>query len=210
MTLRALSLESGMVVPMGCETNPRGANAPSYDTSLSENTGTQKCNLVESLGAVVDDIRQIATDLGARPYTVHAVRVKWSGGEVGRGKPTVSSDIELLPTPKVTGVNSMSRDTEAQGAIERGDVNLTGVSARYTEDDIERMIGVDADKSEECFFEIRIDQRDGCTKRRRFTLARPPERRPTMIDWRISLRRHSGDRRIDGARRTTRDEAWHG
>lgn len=193
---------------MTCETNPRGENAPSYDPSLKENDGTGACNLVESLGDVVDDIRQIASDLGARPYTVHAVRVLWSGGEVGRGQPSISQDIALLPTPKVANISIFSRDVDNAGAVERGDATLTGISPRYTEHDIDTMIGVDSDPAEECFIEVRIDERDGCTKRRRFTLARPPERRPTMADWMMVLRRHSGDRLVDGRRRVARDERW--
>jgi hypothetical protein len=158
---------------------------------------------------VADDIRQLRTELGASPYTVHAVRIRWSGGEVGRGEPSPSLDVQLLPTPKMSsGVSAFDRANEAAGAVERGDMTLTGVSPRYSESDFDTMLGVGGDPAEECFIEIRIDQRDGQTIRRRFTLAKPPERRPTMVDWRLVLRRYAGDRAVDGTRRPARQERW--
>jgi len=187
--------------------NPRGFLAPSFDTSLSE-TILPETTLVEDLAEVADDIRQIATDLGARPYTVHAIRVRWEGGEVGRGEPVPSFEVQLLPTPKLSGISSFDRYNAEAGAVERGDMVLTGVSPRYSESDIDTMFGVDAGPDEECFVEVRIDQRDGNTIRRRFALAKPPERRPTMCDWRVSIRRHSGDRQVDGTRRPERQERW--
>lgn len=162
--------------------------------------------MVEDLGAIADDIRQIATDLGARPYTVHAVRLRWTGGEVGRGEPEPSLDVQMLPTPDFR--QSLDRPTDSSGAVERGDATLVGVSPRYTESDLEAMLGVSADAAEECFIEVRIDERDGRTIRRRFTLAKPAERRPTKCDWRLVLRRYAGDRAVDGTRRPERQERW--
>lgn len=185
--------------------NPRGQTPAAYDSRLSEPL-VPSTSLVEDLGEIVDDIRQIATDLGARPYTVHVVRVRWSGGQVGRGEPTVVSETSMLPTPKVAEVGALDRATDAAGIVERGDVILTGVSPRYTEDELEAMFATG--DGDEVFVEVRVDRRDGTTKPRRFALARAPERRPTMADWRLLLRRHSGDRERTGARRPARQERW--
>ncbi len=190
---------------MTADPNPRGEYAPSHDPALSESE-LPSSSLVEDLGAIADDIRQIATDLGARPYTVHAVRVRWSGGEVGRGEPQPPTDVQVLPTPDFRP--SLDRPADSAGAVERGDATLVGVSPRYTESDLETMFGVGASAAEECFIEVRIDERDGSTVRRRFTLAKPPERRPTRCDWRIVLRRYAGDRQVDGTRRPERQERW--
>jgi hypothetical protein len=146
-------------------------------------------------------------ELGVRPYTVHAVKVRWSGGEVGRGEPSPLLDLQILPTPKQVSIGSMAREAEAAGAVERGDVMLSGVSPRYTEDEIDSMFGVGAAADEECFIEIRMDARDGTgQRRRRFTLAKPPERKTS--EWRVTLRRSTGDRARDGTRRPARQERW--
>jgi len=188
--------------------NPRGPTPPAYDGRLEEPVIVGPCNFIEGLGPCVDSIRQIATDLGARPYTVHSVKVTWSGGEVGRGEATVTSDQAILPTPLVRQVGSMSREQTDAGSAERGDVILTGVSPRYTEDEIEQLFGVDEQPGVERFIEVRIDSRDGQAKRRRFVLGAPPERRPTFADWRIKLARQDSDRRRDGSRRETRERVW--
>jgi len=187
--------------------NPRGPWPASNDPRLGEAGHEVRRSLVEDLGQVVDDIRQLATDLGARPYTVHVVRIAWSGGEVGRGEPSTALELQILPTPRLTGVGEGAvRSQEPGGAIERGDVRLTGVAPRYTEDELGNYFGVEP--GEECFFEVRIDQRDGEARRRRYVLARPPERRPEHCDWVLVLRRHDGDRQRDGTRRPARTERW--
>ena len=168
--------------------NPRGPTPPLYDSSLNE-SGNEE-TLLRSLEGDVDDLRQIATDLGARPYTYHSVKVQWSGGEVGRGEPSVISDIAILPTPQTSNVGAIDRTPESGGAAERGDIALTGVSPRFTEDEIDDLCGVSNDDGAvEVFIEQRIDQRDGSTRRRRFILAKAPERRPTRLDWKITLRK---------------------
>ena len=188
--------------------NPRGPTPSAYDGKLSEPVAVGPCNFIEGLGECVDSIRQIASDLGARPYTVHSVTITWSGGEIGRGAPTVTGDQAILPTPLVRQVSSMQRDPSNAGSIERGDVILTGVSPRYTEDEIEELFGVDEQDGVERFVEVRIDSRDGEPKRRRFVLGAPPERRPTFADWRIKLTRQDSDRRRDGSRREARERVW--
>ena len=188
--------------------NPRGPQPSTYDSDLGElPPGSASRSLVDSLGETVDELRQVRVDLGATPYTVHAVRVKWSGGEVGRGTPEVVADVPLLPTPELRAISSWERSLEAAGTVERGDSFLTGVSPRYTEDELDSYLATGAE-AEEAFIEIRVDSRDGETKRRRFVLAGPPERRPTKFDWRIKLRRQDGDRLRDGAPRAQRERVW--
>jgi len=193
--------------------NPRGPRPPSYDQDLNETPSSGSCHgigarttLVEGLASIADDIRQIAVDLGARPYTVHVVRVRWTGGEIGRGQPEIALDEPLLPIPLVGDIGQLSREMTEGGASERGDTVATGVSARYTEDDLDRFFG--CVPGEEPFLEVRIDDRDGSTRRRRYTLARPPERRPTRADWRLVLRRQGADRQRDGSRRPARERQW--
>lgn len=189
--------------------NPRGPFPATYDPGLDEGAKGGSCNLVEGLGDAVDDIRQIATDLGARPYTYHSITVRWSGGEIGRGEETVVKDVKLLPTPRTQPVGFLDRSQENAGVVERGDITLTGISPRYTEDEIEELFGVVKPGEEyEVFIEQRIDGRDGQTRRRRFVLAGAPERRPTRVDWRVTLRRADGERLRDGSVRIAREQVW--
>jgi len=188
--------------------NPRGQYPPLNDADIHEIDETSSCNLVESLGGCVDDIRQIATDLGARPHTYHSIKVQWSGGELGRGEPEVISETAILPTPR-TETSGIDRKLEAGGIAERGDVTLTGISPRFTEDEIDELFGATVEAGFEVFIEQRIDLRDGVTRRRRFVLApRAPERRPTRTDWKVFLRKADGNRLRDGQVRKAREQVW--
>lgn len=188
--------------------NPRGPTPSLFDADLHESSSGKCGNLVDGLGSMVDDIRQIATDLGARPHTYHSVTVKWTGGEKGRGEASVVSDVAILPTPRTESVGWLDREQEAGGVAERGDIVLTGISPRFTEDEIDVLFGVSVEEGLEVFIEQRIDQRDGNTRRRRFMLAKAPERRPTRLDWRVTLRRADGDRARDGEARAQRERKW--
>jgi hypothetical protein len=141
------------------------------------------------------------------PYTVHAVRIRWSGNEIGRGDPQIVFDQPLKPTPKVGSVSAWERRLETAGVVERGDAVLTGVSPRYTEDELTHYLSPNVD-GEEAFFEVRIDERDGTTTRRRFVLATVPERRPTRLDWRLKLTAQDADRERDGTPRAPRERVW--
>jgi len=187
------------------EPSPRGPTPPLYDGDLREQTSPR--TLVEDLGDVVDDIRQIASDLGARPHTYHSITVRWSGGDIGRGEAEVIRDVAIVPTPRTEPVGYLDRSLLEAGVIERGDVVLTGVSPRLTEDEIDTLCGnvVDA-PGYETFVEQRMDVRDGSTRRRRFVAAKAPERRTS--DWRIVLRRADGDRARDGEPRAERHRVW--
>lgn len=187
--------------------NPRGPTPPLYDGGLGESQGTG--TLVQSLEDDIDDIRQVATDLGARPHTYHSVTITWSGGEIGRGEPTVTRDVAIVPTPRTQAVGWLDRTTEAGGTTERGDIVLTGISPRFTEDEIDELFGtVELEAGVETFVEQRIDQRDGTTRRRRFMLAKTPERRPTNLDWRVTLRKADGNRLTNGTARARREQVW--
>ena len=169
--------------------NTRGPNQPAYDPDLGPSPDPQT-SLVESLGSVVDDIRQIATDIGARPYRVFSVRVGWSGGERGRGLPTIICEEEFLPTPFVKDW-FVRRELENVGSVERGIVELREVSPRYTEAQIMSLCpypcGPDADGNE-TFIEMRIDSRDGTqVKHRRFVVANAPFLDAERFEWRVKL-----------------------
>lgn len=186
--------------------NPRGTTPASLDPGLGELEYEASRTLVEELGEVADDLRQIGVEMGLHPYTVHVVRIRWSGSEQGRGKPTTVLDRPLQPTPTISSINVLDRLQDSAGVVERGDIRMTGVSPRYTEDELDGYFGKEDD--EEAFYEVRIDKRDGTTKRRRFVLSNAPERRPGNFDWSLTLTSQDDARERSGARRSKREKAW--
>lgn len=182
--------------------NPRPV-PPDRDPSLHP-LARPSSSLVESLGDVVDDARQIVTDLGLRPYRVFSVVVRWSGGEVGKGDPCVESEVELLPTPKVVffgevGVGGLTTKMTEGGLSERGDAKMMEISPRYTEDDVRQLFhlqplpaGLDG------FVEVRMDARDGSSIRRRFAVL-VPQRRAEKFDWIVRLKRQNQNDRRDSS-----------
>lgn len=175
------------------EKNPRGVS-PATQTGLGELGFKASRTLVEQLGAVADDLRQLHTDFGMRPYTLHAIRIRWTGGEIGRGEDVVVFDEPLLPTPKTDGISSMTRTSTNAGGEERGDVRVSQISPLYTEDQIQRYFAPELRKDEEGFIEIRVDSRDGVTARKRFVVEGTPERRPGRFDWTVVLRKQDENR----------------
>ena len=180
--------------------NPRrGANHPNGDPVLRPlRTGEAKRTDVELLGDVADDLRQLLTDFGVRPYTVRTVRVRWSGGEIGRGEPTVVFDLPLEPTPLVSDIRSVRRELGNAGIVARGDVRLSEVSPRYTEREIVNYFHQGMGPDEVGFIEVRIDDRDGQPERKRYVVAGTPERRAVRFDWTVTLTKQDGDRNLDG------------
>ena len=84
-----MTVKSNLDDPPRPRSNPRPV-PPDRDPSLHPNP-MPSLSLVESLGYVADDLRQIYTNLGARPYRINAVVVRWTGGAIGRGKQEVVS-----------------------------------------------------------------------------------------------------------------------
>lgn len=180
-------------------TNPRGDAPPSYDPRLHENLSPH-ASLAESMSSIVDEARQLVTDLGLRPYRVFSVTVRWSGGERHRGQPRVVFQQELLPTPKVENFGNMKEQLREAGAVERGDVRLSQISGRYTEEEITSLFPYRATDADESFIEIAMDSRDGEEPvRRRFIVSSVPVRRPDRFDWEVTLTRQDGDRTRRGA-----------
>lgn len=92
-------------------------------------------NLCVALGPSIDRIRQIATDLGVRPYRVWLVHIKWPGKK-GLGFPQVISKREILPTPRVRDMASTGLSLSAYGLTEVGGLTVDQISAKYSEDDL--------------------------------------------------------------------------
>lgn len=139
---------------------------PNGDPQLEPNPAPER-SLVETLNGVVDDLRQLYTDFGLRPYRVFSVSYRWSGGLIGRGEPEKLSEVEILPTPKL--LPTLRWDFKSAGVVERGTFTLSEISARYTEEQVEILLGGVDDPAIDTFIEITLDARDSePNKRRRF------------------------------------------
>lgn len=182
---------------MASRTNPRALTA-NNDPREHANPQPQQ-SLVESLGGLVDELRQLHTDFGLRPYRVFSVVIGYSGGEVGRGTASVVSEAELLPTPKLVDMKSVRGISRPAGFDEEGNITLRQISPRYTEDDIsEIFFQQPLPKGSLGFLEVRVDERDGSTKRRRFTVKGTPFRDAGKFEWSVRLTSQSHDRNRDG------------
>ena len=183
---------------MPARTNPRPIT-PNTDPDLHPNPNPSQ-SLVESLGSVADDIRQLYTDFGLRPYTVVSVVIGWTGGKPGRGDAFIVQETPLLPTPQVVDMKPVRGMAKPAGFDEEGSILLTQISPRYTEDDINTIFHVQPlPIDREGFLEVRVDSRDGSTTRRRFRVQGTPYRDADSFEWSTRLVLESHDRSRDGA-----------
>jgi len=87
--------------------------------------------VIEGLLPVIDAARQVATDLGARPYRVLIRTSSWDGGAPYVGNRT-DEDTELLPRPRVAEVSGdgavFSRTPFEGGSVTSGRLRIHGIS----------------------------------------------------------------------------------
>lgn len=172
--------------PPGPRTNPRAVR-PNDDTRL-EALGSPELSLVEELGEVADDLRQLNTEFGLRPYRLFSIVIQHTGGAKGRGDSVLLSETEFLPTPYITEVDQLRGQLTPGGTDEQGRIRVTEISPRYTEDDIRTLFHIQPlPDGQEGFLEMRMDRRDGNAPRRRFTVQNAPMRRADKFDWTVRL-----------------------
>lgn len=201
---------------MSCRIQRRGfpPQKPNFDQRLSplDDTLNKPCSsdmsLVEELGEVVDDLRQIATEFGARPYRVFSIVVGWSGGEIGRGDQTVLEETELLPTPFID-LSSIRYRVTSGGKTDDGTVKMFEISPRYTEDEVRALFSRALGTAEQQFIEVRLDARFGEDPvRHRLTLSGMPFHDATGFQWVVNLLVQQEERRRTGetSERTPTDD----
>jgi hypothetical protein len=163
--------------------------------------GLMRHALAQKLIRPVDRIRDIATRLGARPYVVRLVRTRWSGSRRGEGMESLLTAEEILPTPKVIDLNTLSEVVTAVGPTELGLVQLQQVSGRYTED---YLTGVDPAgnppaATDDSYYEIEFFRPDGQPAgKHRFALASTPFYAAARVQWVVTLDAQVEKRRRDG------------
>lgn len=149
----------------------------------------------------LDELRQIAADLGARPYRVFLVTTRWSGGKRGRGVETVVSETEILPTPKVDSMSAIQLQMLDVGVDDQGSLSISEISPRYNEN---QLLGRNQDGSEipedmTFSYEVSLSRNDrDDKKRRRFQIKGVPSYEATQLQWKVQLVRSGSDRQQDG------------
>ena len=158
-------------------------------------------SLIGKLRPVADNIRDLATRVGLRPYQVFIIQTRWAGDYRGDGVDEVISTLELLPTPKVEDLGSLNERVGPVGVEEVGNVLITGISASYTEDELRGWTaeGIPPDANVSVFWEVNYPRETGTTsRRRRFHLAGAPVYMPGRLSWEVLLESSVERRGRDG------------
>ena len=153
-------------------------------------------SLVKSLVPCVDQIRDLYTCFGARAYEVAMVRTRWTGGKRGVGVEEVVFEQKILPTPKIFGLPEIDTVLEAIGEREVGAIQVTEISARYTEEELtgQSVNGYSSEADEHFYWEVREITSSGGAKRRRFEVDKVPTYEPLKFQWKVTLIKALEDR----------------
>ena len=146
---------------------------------------------------LADNLRDMNTSMGLRPYIVCIVKTRWTDGERGEGSEYVESITNILPTPLVSDLSSIAEILHPIGLDEAGSIQVSEISGRYTE---EQLRGLKDDGSEQdpdvhVYWEVEYVRADGVPgEHRRFTLSGAPYFDAGNIEWKVRLDRTHGER----------------
>ena len=163
--------------------------------------------------------------MGIRPYRCFLCWTIWSGRERGEGVEDLIARVELLPTPKVEGLDAVAHRFFSGGVLPVGSVQVNRISALFTQDQLTGLAvpreGVDPARLTppriesaralarpnvntlpdpiDFFWEVVEDGRgDDPAARNKFRLAAWPWRKPGNVEWSVILERVSNDENRDG------------
>jgi hypothetical protein len=156
--------------------------------------------LGQKLIPVADRLRDLFTRFGLRPYKVRVVRVRWSGGTRGIGAPIVERTLDLLPTPLVVDLTTMTEVVQPVGLDEIGSITVSEISGRFTDYQL-RMLdpnGREPDPDEEVYYEIEFPKPDGTSDKRKFWLRSAPHYHAGRFYWQVRLEKAHQDRDFRG------------
>lgn len=165
-----------------------------------------KKTLANKLGPLADRLRQKNTKFGIRPHRVFLTWTKFGGDERGEGHEKLLARLELLPTPRVDSLDSVTFSFFHAGTLPVGSIRVSEISvAAYTEDTLRGLkvpSGAYLDPAMtqipepyDFFYEVVEDGRgDDEPARERYRLLNRPFRRAGKVDWTLMLERTSPDR----------------
>ena len=155
--------------------------------------------VVVKLGRVADKVRQVATELGARPWRVFLVHTRASGEERGEGTTKELRRVEILPTPRVRSLDNLTFNPYHAGVFPLGALTVDEVSTHFTEDQLR---GLDFPREGELevpepwnfFYEVVQDGRQAQPVRpQKFRLLSEPFLDAENVQWTLRLERVTGD-----------------
>jgi hypothetical protein len=153
--------------------------------------------LARRLIPVADMLRDLRTKFGMRPWEVHVVRVKWTGGARGVGAAYKVAEHTILPTPRVVDLNSLQEIVRQVGLDEVGVVLLDEISGRYTERQLLgwHEDGTPPDLDEQVWYEVAFPLPGNTAfEVRRFFPASAPHYSSGKFEWSLRLDRAHPDR----------------
>ena len=157
---------------------------------------------------VIDRSRQIATNLGMRPYLVELVWTGWSGAERGEGTERELVRVQLLPMPQVKDLTSIALNGFSAGKLPVGSIRVDEISAgRYTEDLLRGLKLPTGEKFDEkrmdFTWEVREDGRNlgsgELAERKKFRVMAGPHLSACCTQYSVVLERASKDPSRSGA-----------
>lgn len=91
--------------------------------------------LAHRLTPTADRLRQLNTRFGLRSKRVWLVWTRWTGEVRGEGEEQLLARVELLPTPRISDLGSLTRRPYLAGVFREGTVRVDQISAgAYTYD----------------------------------------------------------------------------
>jgi hypothetical protein len=157
--------------------------------------------LARKLIPVADGIRDLFSRFGTRPYKVRLVRVVWSSGTRGAGAPVVQRVLDILPTPLVQDLSTMTEIVHPIGLDEVGTIVVSEISGRFTDEELRFLdkAGDPPGPDTEVFWEIEFPRPDGLPgDLRRFYLRSAPMYFSTKFYWMVRLEKAHNDRDRNG------------
>ena len=163
--------------------------------------GTAAHTVLARIAPAIDQARQVATEIGARPYQVFLVWTTWGGKERGDGEQKEVARLQLLPNPKIETVE-FQRNPYSAGVLPVGSVRVMGISATYSQPVLQgdRLPnGQEFDKQNrknDFFYEVIQDDRSPSEnpERARMRLLSGPVLKASSVSWEMALERSSEDR----------------
>ena len=163
--------------------------------------GSAASTVLARIAPAIDRARQVATEVGARPYQVFLVWGTWGGRERGEGTFAEVARLQLLPNPK-TEVVEFSRNPYSAGVLPVGSVRVSQISTGYSQPVLSGNTlpnGQEFDlqnRRNEFFYEIVQDDRSPTEnpERARMRLLSGPVLKSTNVAWEMVLERSSDDR----------------
>lgn len=156
--------------------------------------------LARQLIPVADRIRDLFVRFGTRPYKVRVVRVRWSAGRRGVGAPVIEREMDILPTPLVQDLSTLTEIVQPVGLDEVGSILVSEISGRFTDNDL-RFLSADGrppDPDVEVYYEIEFPKLDGTSDKRRFFLRSAPHYAAGRFMWQLRLEKAHEDRARNG------------